>query len=157
MKTNIGLTDKQREEIAEGLFPILADEFIFFSKLLHAHWNVEGPDFHSAHTYLDELYHEQLELIDSLAEYIRSIGHYVPASLKKYLELTHLTEAYEGGNNSKEYFSDLLLTLESIIINLRKNIGPFEEKYKDAGASDFVTGLMEKHEKTAWMLRAHLK
>jgi starvation-inducible DNA-binding protein len=29
--------------------------------------------------------------------------------------------------------------------------------YKDMGTSDFLTGLMEKHEKLAWMLRAFLK
>ena len=28
------------------------------------------------------------------------------------------------------------------------------EKHNDAGTSDFLTGLMEKHEKMAWMLRA---
>jgi len=27
-------------------------------------------------------------------------------------------------------------------------------KHRDAGTSDFLTGLMEKHEKMAWMLRA---
>ncbi len=27
----------------------------------------------------------------------------------------------------------------------------------DQGSSDFITGLIEKHEKMAWMLRAHLK
>jgi starvation-inducible DNA-binding protein len=30
------------------------------------------------------------------------------------------------------------------------------EKYHDVGTSDFITGVMEKHEKMAWMLRAFL-
>jgi starvation-inducible DNA-binding protein len=30
------------------------------------------------------------------------------------------------------------------------------DTYKDAGTADFLTGLMEAHEKMAWMLRAHL-
>ena len=29
------------------------------------------------------------------------------------------------------------------------------DKYADAGTSDFLTGLLEKHEKMAWMLRAY--
>ncbi len=30
------------------------------------------------------------------------------------------------------------------------------DKHADAGTSDFLTGLMETHEKVAWMLRAFL-
>ena len=45
---------------------------------------------------------------------------------------------------------------ETIIIHLRENIDRFDEEWKDKGTSDFITGLMETHEKMAWMLRAHL-
>ena len=31
------------------------------------------------------------------------------------------------------------------------------EKHKDLGTSDFVTGIMEKHEKMAWFVRSYLK
>ena len=31
------------------------------------------------------------------------------------------------------------------------------DKHGDAGTSDFLTGLMERHEKMAWMLRAFLE
>jgi starvation-inducible DNA-binding protein len=156
MKANIGVSEKNMKAVAAELSKILADEFVLFSKLLNAHWNIEGADFHSVHEFLDELYHEQLEIVDSVAEYIRYYGHYVPANLKKYQELTHLTEQYEGKNNSQGYFKDLLESYENIIINLRKNIVPFAEKYKAEGVSDFITGLLEKHGKTAWMIRAHL-
>lgn len=156
MKANIGLTPEHSQAIAAELAVILADEFVLLNKLLNAHWNVEGPDFHSVHIYLDKLYHEQLEIVDEVAEFIRRIGHYVPASLPKYLELTHLTEAYAGKNDSQGYFGDLIEAYDSLIINLRGKIKPFAEKYQAAGVSDFITGLMEGHEKTAWMIRSHL-
>ena len=60
-------------------------------------------------------------------------------------------------NDGKGYLKDLLLSHESIIINLRKNIDRFNGQLRDAGTSDFITGIMEKHEKIAWMLRSHLK
>jgi starvation-inducible DNA-binding protein len=50
----------------------------------------------------------------------------------------------------------LLEAHESIIILLRENINRYADEWKDAGTSDFVTGLMETHEKMAWMLRTHL-
>jgi starvation-inducible DNA-binding protein len=51
----------------------------------------------------------------------------------------------------------LLESHETIIIYLRENIDRFASEWKDAGTSDFITGLMETHEKMAWMLRANLK
>jgi starvation-inducible DNA-binding protein len=130
---------------------------VLYTKTLNAHWNLEGPDFHSVHLYFEELYESSQEIADSVAERIRQLGHYAPATLKEYLGLTHLTEQLKGGNNSADLIKNLLGDHESIIEFIRSNIKEFDEAHKDAGTSDFVTSLMEKHEKTAWMLRAHLK
>jgi len=153
---NIGITEQHRQEIAEKLSKILADEFVIYSKTLNAHWNIEGPDFHSVHLYLETLYQEQQVILDTVAEKIRTIGHYVPAQLNKYLELTHLSEKAPQKNDSQNLFADLLEAHESVIVFIRENIKPFADKLKAEGISDYITGLMEHHEKTAWMLRAHL-
>ena len=50
----------------------------------------------------------------------------------------------------------LLEDHEAIIIYLRENINQYANEWHDQGTSDFITGLMEVHEKMAWMLRAHL-
>ncbi len=155
-KPNIGISDKNRKAIAEQLSKILADEFVLYSKTLNAHWNIEGPDFHSVHLYLETLYEQQQEIVDTVAEKIRAIGHYVPAQLNKYLELTHLSEKSLGKNDSQTLFAELLKDHESIIVFIRENIKPVADKLKAEGISDYITGLMEQHEKTAWMLRSHL-
>ncbi len=153
---NIGISDQNRQSIAEQLSKILADEFVIYSKTLSAHWNIEGPDFHSVHLYLETLYNEQQTIVDTVAEKIRTLGHYVPAQLGKYLELTHLSETAPQKNDSKTLFADLLEDHQSVIVFIRENIKPFADKLKAEGISDYITGLMEHHEKTAWMLRAHL-
>ena len=157
MKTSIGISEANRKTVSEQLSKLLADEFVLYTKTLNAHWNLEGPDFHSVHLYFEQLYNESQEIVDSVAERIRQLGHYAPATLKDFLNLTHLTEQLKGGNKSPELIKNLLGDHESIIEFIRSNINEFNEAHKDAGTSDFVTGLMEKHEKTAWMLRAHLK
>jgi starvation-inducible DNA-binding protein len=43
---------------------------------------------------------------------------------------------------------------EAIVRTLRADLATVMDKHNDAGTSDFLTGLMEKHEKMAWMLRA---
>ena len=32
-----------------------------------------------------------------------------------------------------------------------------DEQYNAMGTSDFIAGLMERHEKQAWLLRAHIE
>ncbi|MBP9926147.1 MAG: DNA starvation/stationary phase protection protein [Cyclobacteriaceae bacterium] len=155
-KANIGISDKNRLAIANELSKILADEFILYSKTLNAHWNIEGPDFHTVHVYLETLYNQQQGIVDTVAERIRAVGHYVPAQLSKYLELTHLSEKSLKKNDSQSLFAELLEDHESIIVYIRENIKPTADKLKAEGVSDYITGLMEYHQKTAWMLRAHL-
>lgn len=156
MNTNIGITDANRLAVATELSKLLADEFVLYTKTRNAHWNVEGSDFHAMHKFFETQYEQLDEVMDSVAERIRSIGHYAPATLKSFLQLTHLTEYSERKNNSLGFIKELTEDHESIIEFLRGNINTFANDYKDLGSSDYITGLMEAHEKMAWMLRAHL-
>ncbi|PSL21461.1 Dps family protein [Chitinophaga ginsengisoli] len=157
MNTNIGITEANRQQVTNQLAKLLADEFLLYTKTRNAHWNVEGPDFHSMHLFFEAQYNELDEIMDSVAERIRTLGHYAPATLKSFLELTHLTEYSEQPNDSMGFIKELLGDHESIIEFLRGNIDAFANTYKDAGTSDYITGLMETHEKMAWMLRAHYR
>lgn len=156
MKTSIGISDENRKSVAIELSKLLADEVVLYIKTRNAHWNVEGGDFHAMHKFFEEQYEQLDEIMDNVAERIRSIGHYAPATLQSFLELTHLTEKSEEKNNSQGFIELLLTDHESIIEFLRGNINRFANDFNDLGTSDFITGLMEDHEKMAWMLRAHL-
>jgi starvation-inducible DNA-binding protein len=157
METHIGIQENHLAESTRILSKVLADEYVLYTKTRNAHWNVEGADFYNKHLFFEAQYNELDELIDSLAERIRSLGHYAVASLKQFLQLTQLTEENRSTNDSKSYIKELLMDHESIIISLRENIDHLASDLKDLGTSDYVTGLMETHEKMAWMLRAHLK
>ena len=52
--------------------------------------------------------------------------------------------------------ANLLADHEAVIRALRQDLQTCADKYSDAGTNDFLTGLMEKHEAMAWMLRACL-
>lgn len=54
-----------------------------------------------------------------------------------------------------EMIKQLVHDHESIIRSIRENL-TLVEKYDDKGTEDYLIGLMEAHEKTAWMLRSHL-
>lgn len=157
MKTNIGINETNRKAVSDQLSKLLADEFVLYTKTRNAHWNIEGPDFHSMHVFFESQYGELDELMDSVAERIRKIGHYAPATLAQLLQLTHLTEKSDNKNDSQGFLKELLEDHESIIEFIRSNINPFGTEYNDAGTSDFITGLMETHESMAWMLRSHFR
>jgi starvation-inducible DNA-binding protein len=156
MNTDIGIADKNRKAVATELAKLLADEFLLYTKTRNAHWNIEGKDFHAMHVFFESQYEQLDETMDSVAERIRQIGHYAPATLKEFLGLTHLSEESRSKNDSQGFIKELVADHESIIIFLRENVNRFADDFKDAGTSDFITGLMEEHEKMAWMLRSHL-
>jgi len=156
-KVDIGLSPTQTGAIAEILESLLADEFLLYLKTRNAHWNIEGPDFHTIHVYFEQLYTELEGVIDEVAERIRKIGHYAPATMKEYLSLTHLAEQNVEKNDSMSYIKMLLADHEAIIIHLRGSILKLGNEVELAyGTTDYLTTLMEQHETTAWMLRSHL-
>lgn len=157
MATNIGISAKNSAAVAADLSKILADEFVLYTKTRNAHWNVTGADFYAAHKYFEDQYEILDEVMDNVAERIRSIGHFAPATLKNYLQLTSLTEVSRKKNDSAGFIKELLVDHETIIKHLRSRIKIFADDYQDAGTSDFITSLMETHEKMAWMLRSHLE
>lgn len=156
MKVNIGIKENDTAVVAELLNKLLADLNVLYTKVRNAHWNVEGPDFHAQHLFFDGLYNELAETIDDVAERVRSIGHYAAGSLKEFLDLTQLAEQKPEKNDSKSYIKILVNDYESIIITARKNL-ELTDKHGDAGTEDFLVGILEQFEKTAWMLRSHLK
>ena len=157
MKANLGIKQEYMAAVSQSLGSILADEFVLYTKTRKAHWCVTGPDFHSKHLFFESQYQQLEEIIDNVAERIRALGHFPPATLKEYMELTHLTETSREKNDAMGFKKELLNDHESILIHLRENINKYATAFHDAGSSDFITGLMETHEKMAWMLRAHLE
>ncbi len=157
MKTAIGITPEHLAKVAHSLNELLADEHVLYIQTRNAHWNVEGPDFLTKHRFFEEQYGQIEKIIDDVAERIRTLGHYAEGTLASFLKLTHLTEGTREKNDSEGFIKTLLQAHETIIIHLRESINKYADEWRDAGTSDFITGLMETHEKMAWMLRAHLK
>lgn len=151
---NIGLSDEQSKGVADILRRLLADEHILYTKLRNYHWNVIGINFHVLHEMFQEQYEDLEGVIDDVAERSRQIGAPAIGTLEEFSEFTTLTEEPGVYPNDRTMISNLLADHETIIRHLRQDLRDADEKYNDMGTSDFLTGLMEKHEKHAWMLRA---
>lgn len=156
MKANLGISTENRLSVSNKLAKLMADENLLYIKTKNAHWNIEGSDFYEKHKFFQTQIGEIDAIIDRVAERIRTLGHYARGTLQSFLDLTHLIEKSREKNDSLGFIKELISDHESIIMKLRENIKPFAEDFKDVGSSDFITGLMEEHEKMAWFLRSHL-
>lgn len=154
---NIGITENNRMQVAAELAKVLSDENVLAMKTRRAHWNVEGADFFAMHEFFGKQYGELDAIIDETAERIRTLGHFPPATMTSFLSMTQLDENTPNGNDSHSYLAQLAADHEAIVRFLRVKANQFADEYGDVGTSDFVTGLMQQHEKMIWMLRAHLK
>lgn len=156
MRPNIELSDNDLKEVATILNSLLADEYVLYTKTRNAHWNVEGKSFMELHKLFEGQYDALATVVDDVAERIRSLGHFALGSLKNFLSVTRLLEDMEDFSDSLHIVQMLLDDHETIIRILRTDIITLSEKNRDFGTIDFLTGLMEQHEKTAWMLRAYV-
>ncbi len=154
MKPDIGINEDHLRAVAVELNKLLSDEVVLYIQTRNYHWNIEGPNFNAMHLFFERQFTELNEIMDSVAERIRMIGHYTEARLTDYLKLTHLVEQ-PYSNDQDMQLKTLLGSQETIIRNLRKLIPVFNDDYNDIGSSDFVTQLLGKHEKMAWMIRAY--
>lgn len=156
MKTNIGIPDENREGVVKILNTLLSDEYLLYTKTRNYHWNVTGPQFNDLHKFFEAQYEALDEIIDEVAERARSLGGASFGTLTEFSKHARLKEQPGQISNAREMIGNLLQDHEAVIRSLRKDLEVCAEKYHDIGTNDFLTGLMEKHEKMAWMLRSFM-
>jgi starvation-inducible DNA-binding protein len=156
METNIGLSDEPRNNVVKILNTLLSDEYVLYTKTRNYHWNVIGPQFNDLHKFFEEQYTELSTVVDDTAERARSLGAWALGTLREFSQQARLNEHPEQYPNARQMIANLLADHETIVRQLRTDLEA-AEKYHDMGTNDFLTGLIKKHEKMAWMLRAFLQ
>jgi len=151
--TNIGISEKDRTQVSAILASLLADEYVLYTKTRNYHWNVVGPQFNDLHKFFEGQYEELNRVVDEVAERSRTLGAHALGTLVEFTQRARLKERPGVYPDAADMLADLLGDHEAIVRQLRADLEA-AANHGDAGTSDFLTGLMEKHEKMAWMLRA---
>ncbi len=154
MKPNIALSDEQRTEVIKILHTLLADEYVLYTKTRNYHWNVVGPQFNELHTFFETQYNALNIVVDDVAERVRALGSPACGTLTESSRHARLQEQPGQYPSAYEMLTRLLNDHETLIRNLRCDAERCVDQYHDAGTNDFLVGLMEQHEKQAWMLRS---
>lgn len=156
IKTDIGVKDDARKKIVETLNMRLSDEYVLYTKTRKYHWNVIGPRFHQLHEFFKEQYEILDEMVDEIAERARQLGGKSLGTLDEFARNSSINEEPGKNPDAQTMISNLLNDHERVIKTLRKNADEAEE-LEDMVTNDFFLEAAQKHEKMAWMLRAHLE
>jgi starvation-inducible DNA-binding protein len=152
---DIGIPDKDRVKIVDGLSRVLADTYSLYLKTHNFHWNVEGPMFNTLHLMFMDQYTELWTALDAIAERIRSLGYPAPGTNSQFAKLTSIPET-EGVPDALDMVRLLVAGHEAVTRTARKAFKPVEAG-GDESTADLLTQRLQVHEKTAWMLRSLLK
>src|SRR5882762_337669 len=155
MAADLGIKEKDRVQIVDGLSKLLADTYTLYLKTHNYHWNVTGPMFQTLHLMFEQQYTELALAVDLIAERIRALGHEAPGSYAQFLKLTSIPE--ETGVPSAEEMTQQLVAGQEAVVRTARKMLPAAERAGDQVTLDLLTQRMQVHEKTAWMLRSLLQ
>lgn len=153
---DIGISQKDRDQINKLLNTLLSNECTLYVQALNYHWNVIDPYFFSMHAFFKDQYEQIFSIIDRVAERIRALGGYAHASLQQFKAATTLTETLQQ-ISTKQMLENLLAGHQSIIREIRVLVDETQNSYHDSGTSNFLAELLVLHEKLAWMIRSSLE
>ncbi len=152
---DIGINEKDRAKIVEGLSHLLADTYTLYLKTHNFHWNVKGPMFNTLHLMFEAQYNELALAVDLVAERIRALGYPAPGTYSEFAKLTSIPEPV-GVPKAEEMIAQLVEGQEAVVRTARKMF-PVVDAANDEPSADLLTQRMQVHEKTAWMLRSLLE
>lgn len=113
-KIDIGINEKDRKAIANGLSKLLADTYTLYLTTHNFHWNVTGPMFNSLHTMFMGQYTELWNAVDLIAERIRSLDFMAPGSYKQFQNLTSLPDVPASPPKAEEMIKILVEGHEAV-------------------------------------------
>jgi len=152
---DIGIKEKDRKAIAEGLSNLLADTYSLYLKTHYFHWNVTGPMFNTLHLMFETQYNELWLATDLIAERIRSLDVFAPGTYSQFAKLSTIKES-DGIPKANDMIAELVAGHEAVCRTAR-SVFPAAEKASDEATADLLTQRLQVHEKTAWMLRSLLE
>jgi starvation-inducible DNA-binding protein len=155
MKTTV--LNEPKVEIAELMKEVLADEFVLYTKARNYHWNVTGPLFYTLHAEFEKLYDGLADDIDEIAERIRALGSKAPGTMKEFLALSTLQEEPGKYPDYLSMTQNIVNNLESVVEKSNSAAVKMQNEFNDEVSAGLLYGLVEKYQKTVWMLKSLLE
>jgi starvation-inducible DNA-binding protein len=152
----IGLGHDAREYACQRLNQMLADTQILFALYKKHHWLMRGATFYQLHLLLDKHAGEQLELIDTIAERVQTLGGVAIGDPRHVAEVTRIPRPPNGCEEVPAMLSRLLEAHETILIDAHDAAARVEALGDDGTNDLIVSDVIRTGELEAWFLAEHL-
>lgn len=143
------------KKVVDELNGLLADATVFYQKLRHYHWNVDGQHFFELHEKFEELYTGWAVSIDEVAERILMIEGVPLHTLGSMLKVARLKED-ETVPSAVEMVDAIMADIEELHGRAGEVIETAEDA-DDRGTANLLDDLRDGMEKNLWMLRSWKK
>jgi starvation-inducible DNA-binding protein len=141
-----------KTELVEKLKVLLASSFSLYLKAHNYHWNVTGPNFSEYHKFFGKYYENVHESIDLYAEHIRMLGAFAPGSLKRFSELTLISD--EIAIPSSKFMFVRLASDNGLLLDELRSAHRMSDEMGEIGVSATLETQIQFHEKMQWQLTA---
>jgi len=144
--SRLGLSEQVRHKSVAALNRLLAHTMAMRDLYKKAHWQTSGATFYELHLLFDKHYGEQVELMDSLAERVQTLGGVTLALAQDVVEETRIARAPRGR--------------ESVPAQLRRLVEAHETilgEAGDDGSNDLIVSeVIRTNELQSWFIGQHL-
>lgn len=153
--SDLGLKPKELAKVAHGLAGVMADTYLLYLKTQNFHWNVTGPMFGELHALFEQQYTDLAMAVDELAERIRAIGEFAPASFLQFRKLSKIADE-ENILPAEQMIAAASADNEHVVRRMRE-VFEITQDAGDVETGDILIRRMQYHAKQAWMLRSYLQ
>jgi starvation-inducible DNA-binding protein len=131
---------------------VFSNVYALMLKTQSYHWHVTGLEFKSLHLFFQEQYEQLFDLVDVIAERMRSMGFHVPATFSLMNEFKLLSDA-NNNLTAHEMVSDLARDYVCLIDNIDELMNKAKED-NDEGSLSIFSDMLQQLEKNLWMCQA---
>lgn len=153
-KAYLALDAKSVQRNHSNLQVILANTVYMYQLYKKYHWHVTGKDFYQYHLLFDKHADEQPELIDLIAERMRTLGLNVAAMPMDVAADATISEKEEAGHDAQVMVRNLLNAHEEYLRLVREAIKVTEDTGDDGTNDLLVSNVLRVHELETWFIRS---
>ncbi|MFI9584240.1 Dps family protein [Streptomyces sp. NPDC052236] len=152
----IGLSFEARMYSCQRLNRVLADTQILYGLYKKHHWLMRGATFYQLHLVLDKHAGEQLDIVDTLAERVQTLGGVAVGDQRHVAEITAIPRPPNGVEEVPAMLSRLLEAHETILTDAHDAAARTVELGDDGTNDLLVSQVIRTGELQAWFLAEHL-
>lgn len=152
----IGLSEATRLKSVAALNRLLAHTMALRDLYKKAHWHISGATFYQLHLLFDKHYKEQLEIMDTLAERVQSLGGVALALAHDVVDESRIARAPRGRETVAATLKRLVDAHEFILQEAHPLAREAAERGDDGTNDLIVSDLIRTNEMQSWFVSEHL-